>query len=1505
MKKFYKKLFAAIAVLIVFFAGSPLITAQTVQVTFKVDMSEVETLSPNGIHIAGSFQGWDPSATIMIPPPFGSYYTYTATLTPGETILWKYVNGTTWGEVENLVGAGLCVTGNDNNRVLVVPEQDVTLNVVCFGSCNVCNPPIVDITFRVDMSNEQVSPSGVHVAGSFQGWNPGSTEMLPEGNGVYAVTLPLGAGDYYEYKFINGVAWANNETVPPDCATGGNRYIEIPNVTSTLEAVCFGSCYACGPPPVDVEVTFNVDMSGQTISANGVHLGAGFQGWDPGATLMSDQGDGIYSFTAILSSGSYQEYKFVNGITWDDAEFLPEECSNNGNRYFTVPDVNTIMDTVCYSLCGPCPLPVEANVTFQVDMSEQEVSANGVHLIGSFNDYDPTATAMTLQRNGIYETTIVLTENEQHTYKFVNGNELSGEETVPAECAQEDGYRVVDIPGVDLIIDDVCFGACEPCVPPPTVDIVFYVDMSNEIVSDSGVYLAGSFNSFNAGASEMADIGDNVFKATVNLEVGTHVIYKFLNGNSFDGEEDVPESCGENDGFGGYNRYFDVTDTTNILDVVCFSSCTECVVPVEVEVTFLVDMQNKEIDTAGVYIAGSFQGWNTTSSPMTLLEDQVYKFTTTLTAGENHEYKFLNGNTLEGYELIPEECASSNGNRYYTVQESADTIPLVCFGACTECIPPAEVNITFQVDMTEQEVSANGVHLIGSFNDYDPTATEMTLLRDGIYAASLTLTENDQHSYKFVNGNELSGEETVPEECANIEGYRIVDIPGEDLVLENVCFAACGPCIPPPTANVIFSVDMSNEEVSSEGLFIVGTFQDWTLAATAMTLTENNIYTYTTALVVGDSIEFKYMNGITWDDAEIISGECTNGGGNRYLIIPEEDLTLDLVCFGTCTACVAPVEVTFLVDMQNVEIDTAGVFIAGSFQGWNTTSDQMTLTGDATYSYTATILPGDYHEYKFINGTTTNGYEVVPAGCASNDGNRYLTVPDTATVLELVCFSSCEACLLPVDVDVLFQVDMSEQEVSENGVHLIGSFNEFDPTATEMTLLRNGIYEATLVLTENDQHTYKFVNGNELSGAETVPGECAQGDGYRVVDIPGVDLIIDDVCFGACGPCIPPPTVNVTFFVDMSNEEVSFDRPHLAGSFNSFDPSVALMEDLGDNIYAITLPLVVGEHITYKYINGTSFDFVETVPAECGEDDTFGGFNRFLDVPETDTLLVVVCFSSCTACIAPVPVEVTFQVDMSNQIVSPEGVFVAGSFNEYNASATQMTLMGGGIYAVTLTLVAGDNHQYKYLNGPSYDYQESVPEACGVPDGYDGFNRALLVEETDQVTDLVCFSACDACNREHNITLFAGWNSLSSYRLPDDTNIVALMSQIENELVVMQTMTDVYFPDGGLNTLVDWGSQSAYKIKVTDDVSLNITGIIEQSKTLQLEAGWNLIPVLSDQPMNVETLFANVIADVVVIKEIADVGIFWPFYNINTLGSMQTGKAYFVKMTAPGEITFP
>jgi hypothetical protein len=585
--------------------------------------------------------------------------------------------------------------------------------------------------------------------------------------------------------------------------------------------------------------------------------------------------------------------------------------------------------------------------------------------------------------------------------------------------------------------------------------------------------------------------------------------------------------------------------------------------------------------------------------------------------------------------------------------------------------------------------------------------------------------------------------------------------------------------------------------------------------------------------------------------------------------------------------------------MTNEPPSPDGVHIVGSFQGWDPSATIMTDAGNNIYTYTTNLNIGEYYEFKYINGTTWDGEEIVPSECNMN-GNRYLTVPEIPTTLPSVCFAGCGSC--PLLVWVKFSVDMSNETVSPDGVHIAGDFESWDPGAIALSDDGNGIYSVTILMVAGSYQTYKFINGITFDGSEIVPFDCGVDDGFggfkRYLTVPDVDTDLDIVCFSGCTIC-SPPLVDVTFQVDMTNEPPSPDGVYLVGSFQGWTLPANPMTLVSDNIYSCTVALPVGTYQEYKFVNSTDWNGAEIVPAECCN---LNG-NRYFTVPETPATLPSVCFAGCGSC--PLLAWVKFSVDMSLQTVSPDRVHIAGDFESWDPGAIALSDDGNGIYSVTILMVAGSYQTYKFINGNTFDGVEIVPAECGVDDGFGGFKRYLTVPDIDTDLDVVCFSKCTGCAIQHEIVIPAGWNSLSSYVMPSETDIATLLSDIYPELVVLQTMSEIYYPAGGVNTIQTWNSQSAYKIKVVEEVTLTIVGLPEQNKTLQLNEGWNLIPVISDEPVDVLTLFSEVSDNVIVIKSIAGVDVYWPEYDINTLINLLPGRAYFVKMSAPGSVTFP
>jgi len=917
-----------------------------------------------------------------------------------------------------------------------------------------------------------------------------------------------------------------------------------------------------------------------------------------------------------------------------------------------------------------------------------------------------------------------------------------------------------------------------------------------------------------------------------------------------------------------------------------------------VAIAFRVDMSNVVVSPLGVHIAGNFQGWNPATSIMTHVGDNIYERTFYLVEGTTALYKFVNGNSWANVEPIVGPCTSgADNNRTLIVPGINTVLPAVCFGSCNICDPPL-VNVTFQVDMSQQTVAPDGIFLAGTFNGWTNN-NPMTHAGNDIYALTLTLGAGDYHQYKFKNG--ANGWETVPVSCAQ-GGNRFITVPAVSTTLVAVCFGSCIPCeLPPVPVEITFQVDMSNETISPDGVRIAGGFQGWNPGSTLMTNIGNNIYTYTATLPSGSYQEYKFVNGTTWAQSENLPPECSNSN-NRYFTVPQTNTILDLVCYGECGPCQGPSlpQMTFQVDMSEQTVSPNGVKIL--IQGSPNTSFLMVDIGNYIYQVTIPFEEATEVKYRFQNGAID---ELVPAECGVGSifqGYwRVLNVPGFDLTLDPVCFAKCGPC---VPVNVTFRVDMSNETVSPDGVHLAGLFQGWNPSTTPMTNVSGGIWELTIEFAANQYTEFKYINGNEFAFSEMVPEECGVDDNFggfnRFLTVPQSDVILDLVCFGSCAECIVPVEVEVTFQVDMTNEIVSADGVFIAGSFQGWQSDVSQMTHIGNNVYSYTTLLIEGNYYEFKYINGNSFDFAESVPFECNQNG-----NRFLTVPLDGTVLDPVCFGGCGEC--PLLVAITFSVDMSQQEVSPDGVHLVGDFQNWNPTATPLTHQGEGIYTVEVILPAGTYQTYRYINGNSYETGiiENVPEECGVEDGFGGMKRYLDVPLETTALDLVCFGLCGECPILHQISLPAGWSGLSSYLLPENSDIEIIFSDILSELVIVQNMTGYYYPATGVNSIVNWESQSAYQIKLTEAVTLTIAGQPESNKTLQLSEGWNLIPVISDEPVAVNDLFAGVAGNLIIVKAVADVTIFWPTYNVNTIGMMQPGKAYFVKMAAPGAVTFP
>ena len=112
-----------------------------------------------------------------------------------------------------------------------------------------------------------------------------------------------------------------------------------------------------------------------------------------------------------------------------------------------------------------------------------------------------------------------------------------------------------------------------------------------------------------------------------------------------------------------------------------------------------------------------------------------------------------------------------------------------------------DINVTFQVNMSETLVSGTGVRLSGgSIGAGQPGGIAMEDIDgDGIWSVTLSLPKESVHTYKYRNGyfpdSWNSGWEILTDECGVDESNnRQLIVAVTDTILSPVCFSRCIDC---------------------------------------------------------------------------------------------------------------------------------------------------------------------------------------------------------------------------------------------------------------------------------------------------------------------------------------------------------------------------------------------------------------------------------------------------------------------------------------------------------------------------------------------------------------------------------------------------------------------------------------------------------------------------------------------------------------------------------------
>jgi alpha-amylase len=227
------------------------------------------------------------------------------------------------------------------------------------------------------------------------------------------------------------------------------------------------------------KIKFAVDMSGIPISPYGMHLAgsfqtiAGYTGGDfaPNTTSLTQEvaDTNIYSIILDIPAFAEYEYYFVNGDQGYEAEFVPEESrvqyNFNSNRWIYLDSLandTTFVGAVKFGANAPFGKYL---LRFKVDMqNEASIAAAGVHVVGSFQNFNPATCYMYSFDGMVYEYIAYIdTFNTTVNYRFVNGTNIAFGEILPGTC-NVFGNREITI-STHTQDNVVCFSSCVACIP--------------------------------------------------------------------------------------------------------------------------------------------------------------------------------------------------------------------------------------------------------------------------------------------------------------------------------------------------------------------------------------------------------------------------------------------------------------------------------------------------------------------------------------------------------------------------------------------------------------------------------------------------------------------------------------------------------------------------------------------------------------------------------------------------------------------------------------------------------------------------------------------------------------------------------------------------------------------------------------------------------------------------------------------------------------------------------
>lgn len=161
----------------------------------------------------------------------------------------------------------------------------------------------------------------------------------------------------------------------------------------------------------------------------------------------------------------------------------------------------------------------------------------------------------------------------------------------------------------------------------------------------------------------------------------------------------------------------------------------------------------------------------------------------------------------------------------------------------------------------------------------------------------------------------------------------------------------------------------------------------------------------------------------------------------------------------------------------------------------------------------------------------------------------------------------------------------------------------------------------------------------------------------------------------------------------------------------------------------------------------------------------------------------------------------------------------------------------------------------------------------------------------------------------HSIYLLSGWNIISSFVAPENSDVEMIFDEIVDDIVIVKNNAgQVYIPIYDINDIGNWQIKEGYQVYTTQATVLNITGtkIKPEITPINMPFGWNIVAYLRSNAQDIEQSMKTLTDDnaLVIAKNNAG-NVFIPEYDINDIQNMIPGEGYQVYLSKASTLTYP